>query len=626
VKLLGDDPSLDGLAELISDRTRGNPLFIEEVVRALTETGSLTGDRGAYRLTGKLEKLAIPPTVQAVLGARIDRLSTREKALLQSMSVIGEQVPEPILREVCELEENELGAALEALAVAELLGTEPSQGEREYSFKHPLTREVAYGSQLSEPRSQAHAAVAAAIERLYPDGLEERAALLAHHHEAAGAMREAAGWHARAAVWIANSSPTEGMERWRRLRELTAQLDSSAALRRLAVHARVAILGLGFRVGISYEEAVDVHAEGLRLLSEGTREAPDSPARAQLDASFASCLFWGGREREGFELLRAASAAAARSGDPGAAMGNASLAGSAAWVYGSFREGIEIVGRALSVAADDLKASAATLSGRRSTYGHCLWVRAACEASLGGLDQALHDFERSLEVAGEAGDPEAELFAYCFRALLRSDVLQPERGLADAERGAGLAERIGNDLAIVIAFQALAGLRSECGDFGAACAAAEQALAICRERGVGLTWEPDILHRLAAARLGLGEVKEGRAIADEAVALAERRSLKRAAVQARLTLARVLLATKDTTRFRQIAAALEGALATATEIGYLAIEPRIHLALAAFARLRAEEIRAAHEEEKAREILNAIGASPEVRPQPPPSSPRASAL
>ena len=611
VKLLGDDPSLDGLAELISDRTRGNPLFIEEVVRALTETGSLTGERGAYRLTGKLEKLAIPPTVQAVLGARIDRLSTREKALLQSMSVIGEQVPEPILREVCELEENELGAALEALAVAELLGTEPSQGEREYSFKHPLTREVAYGSQLSEPRSQAHAAVAAAIERLYPDGLEERAALLAHHHEAAGAMREAAGWHARAAVWIANSSPTEGMERWRRLRELTAQLDSSAALRRLAVHARVAILGLGFRVGISYEEAVDVHAEGLRLLSEGTREAPDSPARAQLDASFASCLFWGGREREGFELLRAASAAAARSGDPGGAMGNASLAGSAAWVLGSFREGIEIVGRALSVAADDLKASAATLSGRRSTYAHCLWIRGACGGSLGGLDGALRDFERSLEVAGEAGDPEAELFVYCFRALLQSDVLQPGRGLADAEQGAGLAERIGNDLAIVIAFQALAGLRSECGDFGAGCEAAERALAICRERGVGLTWEPDILKGLAEASLGLEEVEKGRAAAEEAVAIAERRSLKRAAVQARLSLAKIHLGAKDTADFGRIATALEGALATATETGYRAIEPRIHLALAAFARLRADETEATREEERAARILNTIGAPAE---------------
>ena len=94
---------------------------------------------------------------------------------------------------------------------------EASDG-REYVFKHPLTQEVAYGSQLSQRRARAHRAVAAAIERTYPDGLDERAALLAHHCEASGDKLKAAGWHARAAAWAEVTSPADAMRHWRRVR------------------------------------------------------------------------------------------------------------------------------------------------------------------------------------------------------------------------------------------------------------------------------------------------------------------------------------------------------------------------------------------------------------------------
>src|SRR5206468_12706107 len=102
--LLGSDASLEGLPELVRERTGGNPFFIEEVVQSLVEAGNLEGERGAYRLSRPVTRTAVPASVQAVLSARIDRLAEREKAVLQAAAVIGKEFPEPVLARVVGLE------------------------------------------------------------------------------------------------------------------------------------------------------------------------------------------------------------------------------------------------------------------------------------------------------------------------------------------------------------------------------------------------------------------------------------------------------------------------------------------------------------------------------------------
>src|SRR5262249_46037460 len=91
--LLGGDPTVHPLNALLIRRTEGNPFFLEESVHVLVETGALAGKRGAYRLTGSVESIRVPATVQAVLAARIDRLPPEEKRLLQTAAVIGKDVP-----------------------------------------------------------------------------------------------------------------------------------------------------------------------------------------------------------------------------------------------------------------------------------------------------------------------------------------------------------------------------------------------------------------------------------------------------------------------------------------------------------------------------------------------------
>jgi class 3 adenylate cyclase len=203
--LLGSDGSLDELSARILERTGGSPFFTEEVVTALAASGSLLGERGAYRLATPIETVALPATVQALLTARIDRLGERAKDLLQVAAVIGKQFDEPVLREVSGLGDGQdFDDALGVLQDEEFFRLVTLSPKPEYTFKHPLVCEVAYLSQLGERRAQVHAAVATALEKLRSDRLGEYASLIAHHWEASGMRFEAARWKRRAALRVAN--------------------------------------------------------------------------------------------------------------------------------------------------------------------------------------------------------------------------------------------------------------------------------------------------------------------------------------------------------------------------------------------------------------------------------------
>ena len=179
--LLGDDASLEPLMRLLIDRTEGNPFFLEESVRTLVETGALVGEPGAYHLAQGLPSIQVPATVQAVLAARIDRLPPETKRLLQTAAVIGTEVPLPLLQAIAELSEDALQRGLVHLQAAEFLYETRLFPEREYTFKHALTHEVAYGSLLQARQRVLHAQVVEALEVLAPERVAEQVERLAHH-------------------------------------------------------------------------------------------------------------------------------------------------------------------------------------------------------------------------------------------------------------------------------------------------------------------------------------------------------------------------------------------------------------------------------------------------------------
>jgi class 3 adenylate cyclase/tetratricopeptide (TPR) repeat protein len=179
--LLGTGPGLDDLRRLLIERTQGNPFFLEESVRALVETRVLTGERGGYRLAGPVQSLQLPATAQAILAARIDRLAPDDKRLLQAAAVVGKDVPLPLLEAIAEEPEERLRQGLARLQAAEFLHEARLFPELEYTFKHALTHEVAYGGLLQERRRALHARILGAMERLYAGRLGEHVERLAHH-------------------------------------------------------------------------------------------------------------------------------------------------------------------------------------------------------------------------------------------------------------------------------------------------------------------------------------------------------------------------------------------------------------------------------------------------------------
>ncbi|HSB42803.1 MAG TPA: adenylate/guanylate cyclase domain-containing protein [Methylomirabilota bacterium] len=179
--LLGDDPGLGPLKELLIERTEGNPFFLEESVRTLAETKVLAGTPGRYRLTREVQKVQVPATVQAVLAARIDRLPIEGKRLLQAAAVIGKDVPLPPLQEIADLPEEAVRRNLTLLQAGEFLYEISLFPSVEYTFRHALTHEVAYGTLLQDRRRALHGRVVQAMERLYADRLPEHFERLAHH-------------------------------------------------------------------------------------------------------------------------------------------------------------------------------------------------------------------------------------------------------------------------------------------------------------------------------------------------------------------------------------------------------------------------------------------------------------
>jgi tetratricopeptide (TPR) repeat protein len=183
--LLGDRNDLAALKRLIFGKTEGNPFFMEETVQVLLNEGALVRN-GTTRLTKPLSELKIPPTVQAILAARIDRLAPDHKDLLQTLAVIGTEFKLGLVRKVAANPGAELEPMMSELQLGEFIYEQPASGDIEYIFKHALTHDVAYGSVLNERRRMLHGRVGAALEELYADGLDDHIVELAHHYSRSG--------------------------------------------------------------------------------------------------------------------------------------------------------------------------------------------------------------------------------------------------------------------------------------------------------------------------------------------------------------------------------------------------------------------------------------------------------
>jgi len=168
------------LSALVYERTGGNPFFLEEIARSLLEDGTIRVEARRARVAGSLETVDMPPTVQAVIRARLDRLDLDVRHVLRAASVVGRDFTRAILMRVV-ANPDRVGPALERLGAAGIIRQTAARPEPMYRFRHALTQEAAYAGLLEHQRADLHARVGTAIEELYGGQLDDRLDRLAQH-------------------------------------------------------------------------------------------------------------------------------------------------------------------------------------------------------------------------------------------------------------------------------------------------------------------------------------------------------------------------------------------------------------------------------------------------------------
>jgi tetratricopeptide (TPR) repeat protein len=609
--LLGADPSLNELGERIRERTGGNPFFIEELVRSLVDQGVLVRDAlTTMRLTQPVTDIQIPPTVHAVLAARIDRLPERDKQLLQTAAVIGKECAEAVLLRVWAATDttaaaaDEVAAALRDLVAAGFLYEEALYPEAVYGFTHPLTREVAYRSQLAERRGRVHAAVASVIATLYADRLGERAALLAHHWEGAGQALEAARWSRRAAEWVRVSNLPEANRHWRQVRALLAQVPASAETTELALEACTQLLEVGWRLGISAAEASALFAEG-----EGLAMRAGNPrSLAMLVNAYGVIRSHFGSAEDFVESSMLARRLAEEGDDAALQLTTRTRLVIALSAAGRLREALQLSEEVVAQPPADPKFGTAVLG--YSPYVRLIREHGKLLVDFGRLDAGVRDLERAERLARELGDLEVLGFAhreYVSVARIRGDTAT---ALAHARETMRIADKLGSPFFRASACLAFGQAHILGTQWPEALGALEEALAIARAGQAGVETEALALAWLAGVQRGLGDLRRALAVADEALAAAVQRRTRLAECIAHIARARVLLRLHALASRGEIAAGLARALELVDETGAQSNEPFVRVELARLAAAAGDEAARQQEFRSAHRLFTEMGAAP----------------
>jgi predicted ATPase/class 3 adenylate cyclase len=424
--LLGNDRGLAPLKELLVKG--GNPFFLEETIRTLVETGALAGEHGAYRLTRPVETLQVPPTVQTILAARIDRLSPEEKRLLQAASVIGNDVPYALLAAIAEESEEVLRRGLAHLQEAEFLYETSLFPELDYTFKHALTHDVAYGSLLQERRRALHARIVAASEWLYADRLTEQPERLAQHALRGEVWEKAVAYSRQAGTKaFARSALREGVMCFAQALAALTHLPESRATQEQAIDLRFdqrnALLELGeMRQMLDYLREAETLAKVL----------DDQPRLGRISSYMCRYFRAVGAHDAAVASGEHALAAAETLGDFALQVMARHHLGVAHHVLGDHRRAIELLRGNVDSLAGDLVREFFGLATLPAVISRAWLVR--CLAELGTFPEGIAHGEEAIRIAEAVDHPNSLLHAYHGVGFLSLRVRDLSRAIPVLER------------------------------------------------------------------------------------------------------------------------------------------------------------------------------------------------
>jgi adenylate cyclase len=526
--LIGEGPELDQVVAHVAERSDGNPFFAEELILSLAQSGVLVGERGRYRLAPSgWQNPALPTTVEAVIGARIDLLPDSEKTLLETAAIIGKEFPVEVVRAVIGLSDAAAQPLLRRLRTAELIQPRQTAMGESFAFRHPLIQEVAYAMQLRSTRTALHAAVAQAMEVQEWGKRDEFAGLLAHHYEAAGNMVAAAMHLQRSARWVGRTNSGRALADWKKIRLMMQGQPRSKENDELRALAGGQLLTFGWREGMPVEEAKIYVDEALGY----AREAGNRRHEAMLIAGYGRIIAASGSADEYIRLVREALAVLDAGSNQAEALLLNGLLCQANLFAGFVGDALNANSAALDMIDREDRASAGVVlgltAGQMVGFDVQYWIRCLQVRSLAMLGR-FSDADERLTKLLQADQSNAELLHqgiphwYAVElAWFRNDALAAAR---HADQVAGLATRTAIPYWFVVASfcqglaASIAGASTEADRFF------QQALDASRHGRAGLELEARMLAFRADNLLRAGDPGRADQVAAEAIAVARRKA------------------------------------------------------------------------------------------------------
>jgi tetratricopeptide (TPR) repeat protein len=426
--LLGAGSGLKPLKERLIERTEGNPFFLEESVRTLVESGILSGEPGRYQLVQPLTSIQIPVTVQAILEARIDRLPSEEKRLLQSASVIGKDVPLLLLRAVCEMSESDLQRSLAHLQSSEFLYEMSLFPDIQYIFKHALTHQVAYASLLQERRRTLHAAMVEVIERLHAERRAEHVERLALHALRGGLWTKAVGYGRDAgAKALARSAHPEAVVSFEQALEALSHLPESREVLEQSIDLRFSLRNSLWPLG----ELTSL-LKHLREAEAVAQALGDDRRLGQLAAYMSQFFAWMGEHDQAVEAGQRAHAIATSRGDFALRVTANLRVGQAYYALGEYRRGIDVLRTSIEELTGDRAGQRFGLTGLPSIHSRAWFIW--CSAEIGDFGEARRRADEAVTIADAAAHPFDLVVASFGRGVLASREGRLPESIAVLER------------------------------------------------------------------------------------------------------------------------------------------------------------------------------------------------
>ncbi len=291
---LGTGPLLANLRRKIVERAGGNPFFAEELIRATVEQNVPAGVSA--------NEVPLPSTVEAVLGSRIDRLAEVHKLFLQAAAVVGKEFSLSVVAKVAQAAIPLARASLQLLVGAEMVYERPDIQRDNFSFRHPLVQEAAYGSLLTEKRNELHRGTAAALTVKFRDRLDEYSSLIAYHWEKGGENLFAAQSYLKFALWIGTRDPRNALDSWRNVRRLVQQVPASPEIEYMLMMACGQIVNLAWWWGTDASEVEPIFEQAVMLANK----LGDMRAAALIIMAFGRVLLIAGSSDEYVEKVEEA--------------------------------------------------------------------------------------------------------------------------------------------------------------------------------------------------------------------------------------------------------------------------------------------------------------------------------